>query len=146
MIDRERVLAKLADLDSYLNELSQVAPSSFEEYVRSIEKRRACERLLQISVETVIDICAILVQSLRLGLPAEEDDIFEKLVSAGVISSEMAKTLKRMKGFRNILVHEYGRVDDRIVFDIIVNRMGDFEVFKREILETLRKFQPQAGE
>ncbi|MFN3420612.1 MAG: type VII toxin-antitoxin system HepT family RNase toxin [Armatimonadota bacterium] len=146
MIDRERVLAKLADLDSYLNELSQVAPSSFEEYVRSIEKRRACERLLQISVETVIDICAILVQSLRLGLPAEEDDIFEKLVSAGVISREMVKTLRRMKGFRNILVHEYGRVDDRIVFDIIVNRMDDFEVFKREILEALRKFQPQVGE
>lgn len=145
MIDRERILTKLADLDSYLNELAQIAPSSFEEYVRSIEKRRACERLLQISVETVIDICAILVQSLRLGLPAEEDDIFEKLVRAGVISSEMVKTLKRMKGFRNILVHEYGRVDDRIVFDIIVNRMGDFEVFKQEILEALEKFSTPSG-
>lgn len=142
MIDRERILAKLADLDSYLNELAQIAPSSFEEYIRSIEKRRACERLLQISIEAVIDICAILVQSLKLGLPSEEDDIFEKLVNAGAISSEMAKTLKRMKGFRNILVHEYGRVDDKIVFDIITNRMGDFEVFKREVFEALKKFQP----
>ncbi|MCS7265932.1 MAG: DUF86 domain-containing protein [Armatimonadetes bacterium] len=109
MIDRERILTKIAQLDSYLNELAQIAPSSFEEYIRSIEKK-ACERLLQISVEAVIDICAILVQSLRLGLPAEEDDIFEKLALAGLISGEMAKTLKRMKGFRNILVHEYGRV------------------------------------
>lgn len=142
MVDRERILTKLAELDSYLNELKQIAPTSFDEYVRSIEKRRACERLLQISVETVIDICAMLVQSLRLGLPAEEDDIFEKLVCAGLISDEMAKTLKRMKGFRNILVHEYGRVDDRIVFDIIVNRMGDFDDFKREILEALKKFPP----
>ncbi len=142
MIDRERILAKLAELDGYLNELSQIAPSSFDEYVRSIEKRRACERLLQISVEAVIDICAMLVQSLKLGLPAEEDNIFEKLVRAGVISDDMAKTLKRMKGFHNILVHEYGRVDDRIVFDTVIGRMDDFKAFKHEVLKALQKFQP----
>lgn len=142
MIDRERILAKLAELDSYLNELSQIAPSSFDEYVRSIEKRRACERLLQISVEVVIDICAMLVQSLKLGLPAEEDNIFEKLVRAGVISDDMAKTLKRMKGFRNILVQEYGRVDDRIVFDTVIGRTDDFKAFKHEVLKALQKFQP----
>lgn len=145
MIDRERILTKIAELDSYLSELAQIAPSSFDEYVRSIEKRRACERLLQISVEAVIDICAIFVQGLRLGLPAEENDIFEKLVRASVISDEMAKTLRRMKGFRNILVHEYGRLDDQIVFDIVVNRIGDFEAFKREVLEALQKLYPQAS-
>ncbi len=142
MIDRERILAKLAELDGYLNELSQIAPSSFDEYVRSIEKRRACERLLQISVEVVIDICAMLVQSLKLGLPAEEDNIFEKLVRAGVISDEVAKTLKRMKGFHNILVHEYGQVDDRIVFDTVIGRTDDFKAFKHEVLKALQKFQP----
>lgn len=141
MIDRDRVLNKVSELDDYLNELAQIAPSSFEDYVRSIEKRRACERLLQISVEAVIDICALLLQGLRLGLPAEEDDIFEKLMRAGVISDEMVKTLRRMKGLRNILVHEYGRVDDRIVFDVIANRLGDFEAFKREVLKALQKFQ-----
>ncbi|MCS7185718.1 MAG: DUF86 domain-containing protein, partial [Armatimonadota bacterium] len=79
------------------------------------------------------------------GLPAEEDDIFEKLVRASVISDEMAKTLRRMKGFRNILVHEYGRLDDQIVFDIVVNRISDFEAFKREVLEALQKLYPQAS-
>ncbi len=142
MIDRERILSKLAELDGYLGELAQIVPSSFEEYVRSVEKRRACERLLQISVEAVIDICAMLVQGLRLGLPAEEDDLFEKLVRAGLISDEMAKTLRRMIGFRNILVHEYGRVDDRVVFEVATNRLSDFEAFKREVLKVLQKFQP----
>ncbi len=84
----------------------------------------------------------MLVQSLKLGLPAEEDDIFEKLVRAGVISDEVAKTLKRMKGFRNILVQEYGRVDDRIVFDTVIGRTDDFKAFKHEVLKALQKFQP----
>lgn len=144
MIDRERILGKVAELDSYLSELRQILPKSFDEYVRSIEKRRACERLLQIAVEAVIDICAMLVQGLRLGLPAEEDDVFEKLAQHGVLSQKMVETLRRMKGFRNILVHEYGRVDDRIVFDVAVNRLGDFEDFKREVLAALQKLQSQA--
>lgn len=144
MIDRERILGKVAELDSYLSELRQILPKSFDEYVRSIEKRRACERLLQIAVEAAIDICAMLVQGLRLGLPAEEDDVFEKLAQHGVLSQKMVETLRRMEGFRNILVHEYGRVDDRIVFDVAVNRLGDFEDFKREVLAALQKFQSQA--
>jgi uncharacterized protein YutE (UPF0331/DUF86 family) len=144
VIDRERILGKVAELDSYLSELRQILPKSFDEYVRSIEKRRACERLLQIAVEAAIDICAMLVQGLRLGLPAEEDDVFEKLAQHGVLSQKMVETLRQMKGFRNILVHEYGRVDDRIVFDVAVNRLGDFEDFKREVLAALQKFQSQA--
>jgi uncharacterized protein YutE (UPF0331/DUF86 family) len=143
VIDRERILGKVAELDSYLSELRQILPKSFDEYVRSIEKRRACERLLQIAVEAAIDICAMLVQGLRLGLPAEEDDVFEKLAQHGVLSQKMVETLRRMKGFRNILVHEYGRVDDRIVFDVAVNRLGDFEDFKREVIEVLKKLQSQ---
>lgn len=144
MVDRERILGKVAELEGYLSELRQILPESFDEYVRSIEKRRACERILQIAVEAVIDICAMLVQGLRLGLPAEEDDVFDKLAQHGVLSQKMVETLRRMKGFRNILVHEYGRVDDRIVFDVAVNRLGDFEDFKREVLAALQKLQSQA--
>ncbi len=145
MIDRERILGKVAELDSYSSELRQILPKSFDDYVRSIEKRRACERLLQIVVEAVIDICAMLVQGLRLGLPAEEDDVFEKLARHGVLSQKMVETLRRMKGFRNILVHGYGRVDDHIVFDVAVNRLGDFEDFKQEVLKAIQNLLSQTG-
>lgn len=136
MLDRERVLAKMDVLDGYLRELREIMPASFEEY-RKVEKRRACERLLQISIECIIDICGFIVTGLRLGLPAEEDDLFEKLEQAGIISSSRKESLKRMKGFRNILVHEYGRVDDLMVYEILQERLNDFETFKREILEAL---------
>jgi uncharacterized protein YutE (UPF0331/DUF86 family) len=51
----------------------------------------------------------------------------------------MADTLRRMKGLRNLLVHEYGRVNDRIVFELVSRRLGDFEAFKREVLASLRE-------
>lgn len=137
MLDRERILAKIDELDGYLRELHEISPASFEEY-KKIEKRRACERLLQVSIECVINTCSLIVIGLRLGLPAEEDDLFEKLEEGGVISSSMRETLKGMKGFRNILVYEYGRVDDRIVYEILQNKLDDFEAFKQEILQAVR--------
>jgi uncharacterized protein YutE (UPF0331/DUF86 family) len=91
-----------------------------------------------VSIECVIDISSLLVTGLRLGLPAEEGDLLEKLMQAGIISHSMRATLRRMKGFRNILMHEYGGIDDRIVYEVIQNRLDDFAAFKREILQALQ--------
>jgi uncharacterized protein YutE (UPF0331/DUF86 family) len=79
-----------------------------------------------------------MVIGLRLGLPAEEDDLFEKLQQAGIITSSRKESLKQMKGFRNILVHEYGHVDDMIVYEILQNNLNDFDAFKQEILQAIK--------
>jgi len=138
VLDRDRVLVKLSELEGYLGELRQIAPESLTAY-RQIEKRRACERLLQISVETVLDVCHLFVRGLELGLPAEEDDVFERLERAGVVSADLTAILRRMKGCRNILVHEYGGVDDEIVFETVRKSAPDFERFKREVRATLER-------
>jgi len=94
---------------------------------------------LQIAIEAVIDICHMFLRELRLGLPSEEDDVFEKLSQAGVISSQMVATLKRMKGLRNIFVYECGRVDDRIVYNQAHQGIQDFVRFTEEILGALAR-------
>jgi uncharacterized protein YutE (UPF0331/DUF86 family) len=53
VLDRERVLAKIDELEGYPGEMREIAPASFEDCMR-IGKRRACERLLQISIETIL--------------------------------------------------------------------------------------------
>lgn len=140
MLDRERVLIKLDQLSGYLGELRGVLPEEFAVY-RQVEKRRASERLLQVSIEAVINVCHLLVAGLRLGIAAEEDDLFDKLEQAAIISAGMAEVLKEMKGLRNILVHEYARIDDRIVYDIATARLSDFETFQQQILQYLNTVQ-----
>ena len=136
-MDKERILSKIDELNSYLDELDETKPQDFEEYKNSIEKKRACERLLQISIETLIDICNIIISSLKLGLPSDEEDMFKKLEKKKIISKEMTNMLINMKGFRNILVHKYGAVNDELVFEMLSERLGDFDKFKEEILKKL---------
>jgi uncharacterized protein YutE (UPF0331/DUF86 family) len=137
MVDEQRVLTKIDELDSYLEELRAVAPENFKEYER-IEKKRSCERLLQLCIECVIDICKVLVSGMRLGLPSDENDLFLKLHRGGVVSRTMWGVLRRMRGFRNILVHEYTSVDDELVFKYVKTRQGDFEDFKKSVLKALK--------
>jgi len=136
-IDRERILAKIDQLDVYIAELKEIAPNSFAEY-QKVEKKRACERLLQVSIEVVIDICNLLVSGLRLGLPAEEEDLFRKLLKADVVSEKMGDKLREMRGFRNILVHEYAQVDDKLVYEAVKTKLEDFSLFRREVLAYLK--------
>lgn len=136
MLDNDRILSKIDELDSYLTELSQIAPANFEEY-QKIEKKRSCERLLQLSIECVIDICKLFVSGLRLGLPSEENDLFNKMQKKGILSDEMTIALKEMRGFRNILVHEYTVVDDELVYEAVKAKLEDFQKFKKEILKAL---------
>jgi len=137
MLDEGRILAKLDELEGYLAELRAIAPENLKEY-RRIEKKRSCERLLQLCIECVIDMCRILVSGLRLGLPADENDLFEKLNKNGIVSSSVTRLLRQMRGFRNILVHEYASVDDELVFKYGKTRLGDFEKIRKQILKVLR--------
>jgi len=137
-MDENKILVKIDELDGYLEELEQIKPTSPEEYENSIEKRRACERLLQVSIECVIDVCNILVSGLKLGIPDDEDALFDKLEKKKIISKKASTILREMKGFRNILVHKYGTVDDELVFENL-SKLNDFETFKEEVLAFLRK-------
>lgn len=137
-LDKERILSKIDELQRYIDELEEIKPDDFEEYKNSIEKKRACERLFQISIETVIDIANILVSNLKLGIPSDEDILFEKLAKEKIISKKLEKILKKMKGFRNILVHKYGEVNDELVYENF-DDLNDFAYFIEEISKFLDK-------
>lgn len=138
-MDKKRILAKIDELGGYLEELDSLKPIELEDYINSIKDKRTCERLLQISIKSVLDICGILITELKLGLPADEEAVFDKLEDKGIITKDIAILLKEMKSFRNILVHKYGVVDNELVFENFSN-LQDFEHFKEEILNFLKNY------
>jgi len=138
MFDRERILGKIDELEGYLKELKEIMPEDYEEYMNSKEKKRACERLLHISIECVMDICSMIVSGLKLGIPGEESDILDKLEREKVFSKSLVKKLRGMRGFRNVLVHRYNHVDDELVFEVLKKKLKDFEDFMNEVRRVLK--------
>ena len=61
------------------------------------------------------------------------------LASHGVLPEEKLSDYQNMASFRNMLVHHYEKVEDEVVFGIFKNKLGDFDLFRKYILEYLRK-------
>ena len=72
-------------------------------------------------------------------MPNEEDNVFEKLAENNIISEDMAEKLVQMKSFRNILLHRYGEINNKLAYENISTNNKDFLEFKKEILEFLKE-------
>ncbi|MBM4320652.1 MAG: DUF86 domain-containing protein, partial [Deltaproteobacteria bacterium] len=55
--------------------------------------------------------------------------LFVTLAGAGVLPGDFADELRRMAGFRNILVHGYLQTDPRLVRGLLVQRVDDLVCF-----------------
>jgi uncharacterized protein YutE (UPF0331/DUF86 family) len=58
-------------------------------------------------------------------------------VQAGLMSPELGRVMVEMTGFRNVIVHEYTRVDAEVVIRILHERLDDFRRFETEALDWL---------
>jgi uncharacterized protein YutE (UPF0331/DUF86 family) len=136
--DRERIFLKLDEMVKYVEELKEMLPEE-EEYFQNLVERRACEKTIEVAIESLIDVSAMIVSAERFGLPANEESIMDMLVEKNVLGKELGEKLKDMKGFRNILIHRYAHVDDQLVYRNLIDYLDDFYEFKEAIESYLEK-------
>lgn len=139
-MDLERIKGKLDELESYLIELETLLPEEEIDY-RELRTKRACEKTFELACETVIDICNIIISHKGYGRPLDSKSSVNKLVENSVISKDLGGRLQDMIGFRNLLVHRYGKVDDHQAFEHLKNELGDF----LEFMETIDKLLDEQG-
>jgi len=119
-----KIKDKIKEIEKYLNELDFIIPSSFEQYKINFEKRAACERYFEKITEAVIDLAYLIIKEEGFKMPEEDKETFDILAKEEKITKELAIRLKDAKGMRNIISHQYGQVDDEIVFDSITEELG----------------------
>lgn len=67
--------------------------------------------------------------------PQNNKDAFRVLEEQGIVNPPLSGHLQKMTQFRNIIVHDYLRIEPEIVFGIIQNNLADIHEFARVILE-----------
>ena len=135
MTDADLVRKRLAFIETCLRELAEFADAERVEH--DVRERRFVEHTLQIAIQAALDIASHVVASERLGEPGSNQALFEMLGRAGWVTPRLALELRKMAGFRNILVHGYLAVDSAIVRDVLERRFEDIEAFVQSIRERL---------
>jgi uncharacterized protein YutE (UPF0331/DUF86 family) len=90
---------------------------------------------LFIMLQNVIDIGTHIIADTGLEEPDYLAEIPEVLVKEKVISVELLKPLKAMIGLRNIIAHEYGDLDFKIIYKIVHENMGDIQLFLQGVIQ-----------
>ncbi|HDL21119.1 MAG TPA: DUF86 domain-containing protein [Nitrospirae bacterium] len=134
---KERVSNKLENLREYVGYLRGYRSCTIDELKRDHTLKGAVERYLQLSAECVIDIAEIMISELGLRKPEEYKESIDILGEAGVIPNDFAYYFSPLAGFRNILVHEYTKVDLSEVHRHLQKDLDDFEKFSRYIIDYL---------
>jgi len=138
MVKHEIVERKVVSLKGYLKELYCATDINWEKYITDNRSKRFVERLLQISIETMIDIGQHIIADEGFREPGSYRDVFKVLVENQVIAREKLPKLEKIASFRNVLVHHYEKTDDSIVYGIFKNNLGDIEDFITDILAWLK--------
>lgn len=120
----ERINDKIIEIEKYLEELEEIAPNNFNEYQRNLEKRLACERLFEKIIEAVIDLSFILSKFKNFKMPEEDEAIFDTLYEEKIITEKLSKKLKEAKGMRNFIIHQYGKINDELIFEAITEELA----------------------
>lgn len=136
-LDLEKTEEKLKKLEEYLGYLEILRKKSpdKENFVNNFELHGLAERYLQLSIQCILDLTALVVRSLDNKKPHDNYENIDMLVKNSVVDKKRAEKLKKMIGLRNILVHEYGNIDTEEIYNVLQNNLGDIQEFKKAIEE-----------
>lgn len=135
MVDRDLLLRKLADLDQYLGQVSEYRDITIDQHRGDWKTQRIVERTLQMTIELCVDIANHIIADRGLRVPATYSEAFDVLGEAGLLDAARRDVMIRMSKFRNVIVHDYARVDPTIVVQILREHLEDFTRFKAAALK-----------
>ena len=128
-LDNDRILEKIDEMENYLRELEEYLPEQEEDYLNNSLRKRACERAFQLASENLLDICNLIISEKGFGMPSDSKDSVRKLAENRVLPASLSTRLEELVGFRNLLVHQYGRVDDSRSYSYLNMELKDFYEF-----------------
>jgi uncharacterized protein YutE (UPF0331/DUF86 family) len=139
---KQQIINKLENLDEYigyLDKLKKITKNDRKKFLSDFQIFGSAERYLQLSIQAMIDAMQMIIIEKGFKKPDENQETVSLLYNEKVISEKLAGRLDGIVGFRNILVHEYGKIDKAKIYKYLQEEIGDFKDFRKEIIKYLKK-------
>ena len=106
----KRYRDKIQHIFDYIQELPLEAKNELE--------KRGIFYSLQTSIEAMVDLIAMLVKD--LGIQVKDDNFnISEIVKIRKLNPGLGEKLRKANGLRNIIVHRYNQIDDKLILDSI---------------------------
>ena len=132
------IYSKIAEVEESIDLVKKNLPGHMDEFISLGIIKDGIYKRLEYAIENVFDICHVINADLSLGVPSSEEDVIQNLKTEGILDADISNRLRNMRRFRNIVVHRYGKIDDRIAFSLLESELEDFTLFTGRIMAFLK--------
>ena len=137
-VDPLVVKARLDIILERVTRIKQIETLTEEKFLADEIMQSAVERNLQIIAQAIIDICTHLIAHNHWGSPKSYSDAVVVVANHKVIDSALADRLIHLVKLRNVLVHLYLKIDQKIVYQSARSIIDDAKSFTDSILELVK--------
>ena len=137
----EHIISKFDQIRENVRIIEDNLTKSFVEFEKLGIVKDGTYKRYEYSIELIIDIISLINAELKLGIPNGTSDIIDQLCKNEILDEGVTDIIRGMKGFRNILVHRYGKLDDELAYRIFAENLSDFQILEDQIMTVLRKMQ-----
>lgn len=135
MVD-DVLVNKRETINRCIKRINEVYDNNFEN-LKDYTKQDSIILNIQRLCEAAIDISMHVIAEFELGVPQSSREAFTILNNKGIIDEDLSDKLKAMVGFRNLAVHDYQKLNLKIVKSIIEKHLKDIkkyaEIIKNEV-------------
>lgn len=124
---------KLEALRRCVQRVEEKRTDSPDELRNDIDRQDIISLNLTRAVQLCVDIASHLLADTDQPAPQTMGGAFELMAAEGIISADLATSLKGAVGFRNIAVHAYDVIDWDIVYAITHEGIEDFRRFAASV-------------
>ncbi len=124
---------KISAVKKYLKILERYKRYSKKEIEKNLDIKGAVERYLYLAIQSTIDLSEAVIAFKNFRKPATMGEAFYILNEEGIIESELTEKMVKMTGFRNVIAHDYEKIDYDIVYHVLHQKLKDIELFLKKI-------------
>jgi len=130
---KNRIDEKIEEITQFLEELYTLIPAEIdlESYKKDLRTKAICERYVEKIIEAIEDLAFLIINIKKLNYPEIDKEVFDILSKNQIISENLSQKFRDFKGMRNIIAHQYGKIDDEIVYT---------SIYEKEIEDDINEF------
>jgi uncharacterized protein YutE (UPF0331/DUF86 family) len=137
MTDSKIIENKISLVKKYIRILDDYKEYSKDEIQDDQTIRGAVERYLYLMSQATIDLAEAIISYKKLRKPTSMSESFSILNEEKIISVGLTNKMMKMVGFRNVVAHDYDKINYDIVYDVLQYRLKDIEEFLRIIVKII---------
>ena len=137
MVDRDLILAKASSVKRHLKRVIEKRNIDLQTFLKDIDCQESILFNLQMAIQNCIDVAAHIISEEGFGVAGSTNEMFYLLEENGYLDTDLTEKMVKAVGFRNLIVHEYGKVELKQLFEVAQNNIEDLNEYLRSIFKKL---------